>query len=156
MSGEGTSDEVRERRTRARWYVHLSLLAFLAAAVVSLAYLSVSISIHAVVGLVFVGLVLVHLLQRRRTVTRLLSQLARAGSKIERKTSLAISDAVLSIVFLNVVLSGVVDWMRGAPVGFPLPPPLDTWHRVSGIVLVVYLGVHIWHRRNRLRRSVIR
>lgn len=106
------SDEVRGRRTRARWYVHLGLLALLAAALVTLAYLSVSISIHAVVGLVFVVLVTVHLFQRRRTVKRLMTQLAHAGSNIEREAGLAISDVVLAFVFLNVLLSGVVDWIR--------------------------------------------
>ena len=115
-----------------------------------------SVSIHAVVGLVFGALVSVHLVQRRRTVKRLMIQLARTGSKIERKMGLAISDVVLAFVFLNVLLSGVVDWINRVPVQLPFPPPFNTWHKVSGIVLVVYLTVHIWHRRKRLRRSVIR
>jgi hypothetical protein len=43
----------------------------------------------------------------------------------------------------------------GVPVQIPPPRPLNTWQKLSSIGLVVYLIVHVWHRRKRLRRSVI-
>jgi hypothetical protein len=57
---------------------------------------------------------------------------------------------------LNVLVSGVVDWNRGAPTQLPLPAPFYRWHLDSGIALVVYLVVHVWRRRKRLWRSTIR
>lgn len=75
---------------------------------------------------------------------------------VERRIRLAVSDAVLLVVTLNVLASGVVDWSRGAPVTLPLPRPFTRWHLDAGLVLVVYLVVHVWHRRKRIRRSTIR
>lgn len=144
------------RRSRYRWLVHLVLLSSAAAALITLDFLAVRNAIHAVVGFVFVGFVVIHLVQRRATIARMLGQLARARSIAERRLRLTGSDALLAFITLNVLVSGIIDWDRGYPVQIPLPRPLDRWHSLSSVMLVVYLVVHIWHRRKRLRRSVIR
>jgi hypothetical protein len=144
------------RRSRYRWLVHLVLLASAAASLVTLDFLAVRNAIHAVVGFVFVGFVIIHLIQRRATIARMLRPLARARSMAGRRLRLTGSDVVLAIITLNVLVSGVIDWDRGSPVQLPLPNPLGRWHFDSGAILVVYLVVHVWRRRKRLRRSVIR
>jgi hypothetical protein len=111
---------------------------------------------HSVVGLVFVALVVLHLAQRRRTLARMVTQLVRARTFVERRFGLAVSDLLLFFITMNVLVSGVVDWSRGAPTPLPLPAPFYRWHLDSGIVLVIYLAVHVWRRRKRLGRSAIR
>jgi hypothetical protein len=135
---------------------HLGLLFSAAAALGTLQLLHVRVAYHTVVGLVFVGLVLVHLAQRRRTLARMATQLVRARTFVERRARLAVSDLLLLFITLNVLVSGLVDWSRGQPTQLPLPIPFDRWHLDSGIVLVVYLTVHVLRRRTRLLRSTIR
>ena len=144
------------RRSLSRWAVHLGLLCSAAAALGTLDLLHVRIAIHTDVGLLFVGLVAVHLAQRRRTLARMASQVVRAGRFAGRRIRLTVSDLVLLFITLNVLVSGIVDWNRGAPVQLPLPRPFERWHGDSGLILVIYLVVHVWRRRKRLRRSVIR
>jgi hypothetical protein len=84
------------------------------------------------------------------------TQLVRARTFVERRVRLAVSDLVLLFITLNVLVSGLVDWSRGQPTQLPLPIPFDRWHLDSGIVLVVYLTVHVLRRRTRLLRSTIR
>jgi hypothetical protein len=144
------------RRARSRWAVHLGLLCSGAAALGTLQLLHVRDAYHTVVGLVFVGLVVVHLAQRRRTLARLANQIVRARTFVERRMRLAISDFLLFVITVNVLASGVVDWNRGAPTQLPLPAPFYRWHLDSGLALVIYLAVHVWRRRKRLRRSTIR
>jgi hypothetical protein len=143
-------------RARSRWMVHLGLLISAAAALATLQLLHVRVAIHTDVGLVFVGLVLVHLLQRRRTLVRMATQLVRARTFVERRIRLAVSDILLLFITLNVLVSGILDWSRGTPIQVPLPVPFDRWHLDSGLALVIYLGVHVWRRRKRIRRSTIR
>ncbi len=143
-------------RARSRWLVHLGLLAFLAAALGTLQLLHIRNAIHADVRLAFAGLVVVHLLQRRRRIARMLAQLVRFRPRVERELRLLASDAILTFVTINVVVSGILDWGRGAPLLLPLPPPFDRWHLTSSVVLVVYLAVHVSRRWKRLRRSTIR
>ena len=114
------------------------------------------IDIHTDVGLVFVGLVVVHLAQRRRTLARMATQIVWARTFAGRRIRRTVSDLLLLFITLNVLVSGVLDWNRGAPVQLPLPRPFGRWHGDAGLVLVVYLAVHVWHRRKRLRRSTIR
>ena len=142
-------------RARSRWAVHLGLLGSAAAALGTLQLLHVKIDYHTVVGLVFVGLVAVHLVQRRRTIARMATQLVRARTFAERRIRLAVSDLLLLFITLNVFVSGIVDWERGQPTQLPLPVPFDRWHLDSGLALVVYLAVHVWRRRKRLQRSTI-
>ena len=73
-----------------------------------------------------------------------------------RRIRLTLSDFLLFFITLNVLVSGVLDWNRGGPIQVPLPRPFGRWHLDSGLVLVVYLAVHVWRRRKRLRRSTIR
>jgi hypothetical protein len=136
--------------------VHLGLLAFLAAALGTLQLLHVRNAIHADVGLAFAGLVVVHLVQRRHRIARMLAQLMRLRPRVEREVRLLASDAILTFVTINVVVSGILDWGRGAPTLLPLPQPFDRWHLTSSVVLVVYLAVHVSRRWRRLRRSTIR
>jgi hypothetical protein len=149
-----------DRRTawgaRTRFAVHLALLCSAAAALGTLQLLHVRVAIHTDVGLGFVGLVVVHLAQRRRTLARMANQIVRARTFLERRIRLAVSDLLLLFITLNVLVSGIVDWSRGAPTQLPLPKPFYRWHLDSGLVLVVYLAVHVWRRRKRLRRSTIR
>ena len=141
---------------RSRFAVHLGLLGTAAAALGTLQLLHVRVAYHTVVGLVFVGLVVVHLAQRRRTIARMATQVARARTVVRRGLRLAVSDLVLLFITVNVLVSGVVDWGRGAPTRLPLPAPFYRWHLDSGAALVIYLAVHVWRRRKRLRRSTIR
>jgi hypothetical protein len=153
---EGPPERRSAWRARARLGAHLGLLFSAAAALGTLQLLHVRVAYHTVVGLVFVGLVLVHLAQRRRTLARMATQLVRARTFVERRARLAVSDLVLLFITLNVLVSGLVDWSRGQPTQLPLPIPFDRWHLDSGIVLVVYLTVHVLRRRTRLLRSTIR
>ena len=143
-------------RARSRWAVHLGLLCSAAAALGTLQLLHVRVALHTDVGLVFVGLVVVHLAQRRRTLARMANQIVRARTFVERRIRLAVSDVLLFVITVNVLVSGIVDWSRGTPTQLPLPKPFYRWHLDSGIVLVVYLAVHVLRRRKRLRRSTIR
>jgi len=143
------------RRAWGRGLVHLGVLLTAAGALATLTILYIRNAIHADIGLAFVGLVVVHLAQRRRTVTRMMSQLVRAKSLAERRIRLVASDLILAFLTLNVLVSGVLDWSRGEPIQLPLPPPFDRWHLLSSVALVIYLVVHVWRRRKRLRRSTI-
>jgi hypothetical protein len=156
ISLERSTDGRAAWRVRSRWAVHLGLLCSAAAALGTLQLLHVRVAYHTVVGLVFVGLVAVHLVQRRRTIARMATQLVRARTFIERRIRLATSDALLLFITLNVLVSGVVDWDRGQPTLLPLPRPFDRWHLDSGLALVVYMVVHVWRRGKRLWRSTIR
>jgi len=141
--------------TGSRTLIHLGLLMAGVGALIALVYLSVSVIIHVAIGLIFVALVAIHLVQRRRTIGRLASQFTR--TLVGKGVRQAGSDVILAIIFFNVVISGIVDWLHGdMPISFPLPPPLNTWHKASSIVLVVYVIVHVCRRRKRLRRSGIR
>jgi hypothetical protein len=143
-------------RVRSRWLVHLGLLVFAAAALGTLQLLHIRNAIHADVGLVFAGLVVVHLAQRRHRIARMLAQLRRVRPRIERELRLLASDASLAFITLNVVVSGILDWGRGTPVPLPFPRPFGRWHLLSSVVLVVYLVVHVSRRWKRIRRSTIR
>jgi hypothetical protein len=149
-----------DRRTahssHSRWVVHLGLLISAAAALGTLQLLHVRVAIHTDVGLAFVGLVVVHLAQRRRTLARMATAIPRTRGIAKRAIRLAVSDLLLLFITLNVLVSGLLDWNRGRPIQLPLPPPFGRWHAVSGAALVVYLAVHVWRRRRRLRRSTIR
>lgn len=144
-------------RTRSRWLVHLGLLACAAAALGTLQLLHIRNAIHADVGLVFAGLVMVHLAQRRHRIAGMFTRLWGYRRRVGRELRLLASDAILVFVTANVVVSGILDWGRGTPLLLPVvPAPLGRWHLLSSVVLVVYLVIHVLRRRNRLRRSTIR
>jgi hypothetical protein len=144
-------------RARSRWLVHLGLLTFAAAALGTLQLLHIRNAIHADVGLVFAGLVIVHLAQRRHRIARMFAQLRRSRRRVARELRRLASDQILAFVTVNVVVSGILDWDRGAPLLLPvLPQPFDRWHLLSSVVLVVYLAIHVSRRWKQLRRSTIR
>jgi hypothetical protein len=146
---------------RRRWYVHLTLLFSLAGSLLSLIYLSHSITIHVIFGVLFMAMMVFHLFQRRRTIASLLKRLTRRQSRSMKSTRLAISDVILELLVLNVLISGIVDGLHHHATQMPfaavlgLPPGLAQWHKLAAIVLVVYAIVHIIHRRKRLRHSHI-
>lgn len=156
----GRAPSVRKRSpwpARTRFVVHLGLLATVAVALATLQLLHVHVAYHAVVGLVFGGLVAVHLVQRRHRIARMVSQLIGARPRIERELRLLASDAILALLTVNVVVSGLFDWQRGSQTLLPLlPEPFSRWHGISSVVLVVYLIVHVSRRWRRIRRSTIR
>ena len=84
------------------------------------------------------------------------AQVVRLGPRVEREVRLLVSDAILTFITINVVVSGILDWGRGEPLLLPLPPPFQRWHLTSSAVLVVYLIVHVSRRWKRIRRSTIR
>src|SRR5450432_1740260 len=86
------ADRRTPRRSLSRWAVHLGLLSSAAAALGTLELLHVRIAIHTDVGLVFVGLVVMHLAQRRRTLARMATRIARTRTMAERVIRLAVSD----------------------------------------------------------------
>jgi hypothetical protein len=144
-------------RTRSRWLVHLGLLVCAAAALGTLQLLHIRNAIHADVGLAFAGLAIVHLAQRRHRIAGMFARLWGFRRRIARELRLLASDAILAFVTVNVVVSGILDWNRGAPLLLPgLPRPFDRWHLLSSAVLVAYLVVHVSRRLRRLRRSTIR
>jgi hypothetical protein len=144
-------------RTRSRWLVHLGLLVFAAAALGTLQLLHIRNAIHADVGLAFAGLVIVHLAQRRHRIAGMFARLWGFRRRVVRELRLLAADAILAFVTVNVVVSGILDWNRGAPLLLPvLPRPFDRWHLLASVVLVVYLVIHVSRRWRRLRRSTIR
>src|SRR5580658_8808685 len=122
-------------RARYRWLVHLGLLASVAAAFGTLQLLHIRNAIHADVGLVFAGLVIVHLAQRRHRIARIFAQLSRIRPRGEREVRLLASDAILTFITINGVVSGILDWGRGAPLLLPIPQPFDRWHLTSSAAL---------------------
>jgi hypothetical protein len=146
---------------RRRWYVHVALLLSLAGSLLSLIYLSRSITIHVIFGVTFMVMMVIHLFQRRRTITSLLKRLFGSTARTSAASRLAISDIILELLVLDVLVSGVVDALRHQATQFPwatalhIPPGLSQWHKLAAIVLVVYATIHIIRRRKRLRRSHI-
>jgi hypothetical protein len=156
VSLERSTDRRAAWRARSRLAVHLGLLCSAAAALGTLQLLHVKVAYHTVVGLFFVALVALHLVQRRRTVARMATQLVRARTFVERRIRLASSDLLLLFFTLNALVSGFIDWNRGEPTQLPLPVPFDRWHLDSGLALVIFLSVHFWRRRKHFWRSTIR
>ena len=146
-------------RARSRWAVHLALLITIIVALVPLLLFGVSprVTVHIVIACVFLGLVVVHLAQRRRTLTKLIAQLGRAGSRM-RGRRLAVSDAIFAFLAANVLASGIYDLTTGRNTRIPLPGLrlFIGWHSLSSLVFLGYLITHVIRRRKRLRRSRIR
>ena len=144
-------------RIRSRWLVHLGLLVFAAAALGTLQLLHIRNAIHADVGLVFAGLVVVHLAQRRHRIAGMLARSLGLRRRVVRELRLLASDAILAFITTSVVVSGLLDWNQGSPLLLPvLPPPFARWHLLSSAALIVYLIIHVSRRWRRLRRSTIR
>ena len=150
----------RGRPARARFAVHLGLLVAFAASLATVTVITEGWP-HLVVGLAFVAFAVVHLVQRRHTVARLLGNLGRARTCFGRPGRLAWSDLVLALLTLNVLASGTDDLLSGNqvilhPRGFGIPFRDIGWHVLSALVLLAYLCVHVARRWSRLRRSAVR
>ena len=148
------------RRTRARFVVHLCLLATFASSLATVTLITEGWP-HLVVGSAFVALAGVHVAQRRHTVARLLGNLERVRTWFRRRGRLAWSDVVLALLTLNVLVSGTYDLLSGSqvilhPRDFGIPFRDIGWHVASALVLLVYLCVHVARRWGRIRRSAIR
>jgi hypothetical protein len=147
-------------RMRSRFAVHLGLLAAFAASLATVTLITEGWP-HLVVGLAFVALAGVHVVQRRHTVARLLGNLGRVRTWFRRRGRLAWSDAILALLTLNVLVSGTYDLVSGNqvilhPRSVGIPFRDIGWHVASALVLFVYLFVHVARRWGRIRRSAIR
>ncbi len=146
-------------RARSRWAVHLALLVTIIVALVPLLLFSVNprVTIHVIVACGFLGLVTVHLAQRRHTLRRLIAELLRAGSRMKGRR-LAVSDAIFGFLVVNVLASGIFDLTTGQNTRIQLPGLrlFIGWHSLSSLLFLGYLIAHVIRRRKRLRRSRIR
>jgi hypothetical protein len=133
------------RPTAARTVVHVGLIATVA---VSLAFEPV-LALHILLGLTFVGLVVIHLGQRRRVSTRLLKRLRANPAPSSPSARLAAADVVLLAITAVMLASGLWDWLAGHPTR-------TRWHAISGVVLAGWLLLHTLRRRRRLLSSRIR
>ncbi len=145
---------------RTRFAVHLLLLATFAASLATVTLITEGWP-HLAAGSAFVALAILHVVQRRRTVARLVGSLSRARTWFRRRGRLAWSDVVLAALTLNVLVSGIGDLITGnqvilhpSEVGIPFRDM--GWHVLSALVLLVYLCVHVARRWGRIRRSAIR
>ncbi len=146
----------RDRYGSRRWWVHIGLLAsFVASVLVVMARMGVGL--HILAGLCFAALIGAHLTQRRRTLQALTGGLLQPSTWPTPRGRLALSDGVLAFLALNVVVSGIADWLSPRPVmiGLPRTAALN-WHTTASLLLIVYLIVHVVRRRSRLRHSRIR
>jgi hypothetical protein len=146
-------------RARSRWAIHLALLVTVIVALVPLLLFGFNprVTIHVVIACVFLGLVVIHLVQRRHTLSRLIGQLARAGSRMKGRR-LAVSDAIFGFLIANVLASGIYDLATGQNTRVPVPGIhlFIGWHSLSSLLFLGYLIAHVIRRRKRLRRSQIR
>lgn len=146
-------------RARSRWAVHLALLITVIVALVPLLLFHANprVTVHVVVACAFFGLVVIHLVQRRHTVRRLMAGFVRTGSRMKGRR-LAVSDAIFGFLVANVLASGIYDWETGQNTRVPLPGIhlFIGWHSLSSLLFLGYLIAHVVRRRKRLRRSRIR
>jgi hypothetical protein len=147
-------------RSGARFLVHLVLLATFAASLATVTVITEGWP-HLVIGSAFVGLVVIHVVQRRHTVARLLGNLGRPVTWLKRRGRLAWSDLVLALLTLNVLISGTYDLATGDqvilhPRSYGIPFRDIGWHVSAALLLTAYLCVHVARRWGRIRRSVIR
>jgi hypothetical protein len=107
------------------------------------------IAIHVFVGLAVIGLVVAHLLQRRRTSANLARRLLRPRSLGRRGGRLAPADAALVAVSGAMLTSGFWDL-------FAAHPTKIRWHAVTGVLLAIMVAAHTLRRLSRLRASNVR
>lgn len=144
---------------RRRWYVHLGLIVVFLAALATVGHVlfGFPIGVHSVLGLVFAALIVAHFAQRRHRVRGLLDQLRRPARWRRAQVRLAWSDLVLSFLFLNLIASGVVDYLahaNGVWLHLGVIPAIR-WHALSAILVLLYLLAHVARRAARLRTSKV-
>lgn len=146
-------DQSGKRSQRQRWIVHLWLMTTFVVALLTL-LARMSVGLHAILGLLFAGLVWLHLRQRKNRIRSLLTNLTSWEQWFVANGRLAWSDLILFFIFLNLMVSGILDYVsggRGIFVNLGFKP--IRWHSLSAILLMAYLLVHVIRRRKRLRRS---
>ncbi|MEO6885496.1 MAG: hypothetical protein ABI232_04300 [Jatrophihabitantaceae bacterium] len=132
------------RAESLRWWVHVGLIGTV---VISLCF-EPMLTIHIVVRLVFIGLCVAHLRQRRRITSNLLRRLVHPLTLYRTQGRLAVADAVLAALTIVMLTSGLWDWLSGHPTRI-------RWHAISGVLLTGLLLVHTVRRGSRLRSSHI-
>jgi hypothetical protein len=148
--------ESGDRYGSRRWWVHIGLLVSVIASVLVL-MARLGVDLHIIAGLCFAALIGAHLSQRRRTLQALAGGLLEPSTWPTPRGRLAVSDGVLAFLALNVVVSGIADWLSPRPVMIGLPGTAAlNWHTTASLLLIVYLVVHVVRRRRRLRHSRIR
>ena len=126
----------------SRWWVHLGLIITVT---ISL-WFEPMLTIHIVVGFVFIGFCVAHIQQRRRITMNLLRRFAYPLALQRAQGRLALADALLAVLTLVMLATGLWDWLSGEPTR-------TRWHAISGVILTGFLAVHTFRRRARLRRS---
>jgi hypothetical protein len=147
-------------RVQLRFVVHLLLLATFAASLATVTIITEGLP-HLVVGSMFFGLVILHLVQRRHTVARLAIAVGRPFTWFKRRGRIAWSDLALALLTLNALISGVYDLATGNqvilhPRSVGIPFRDIGWHVSAAILLLAYLCVHVARRWGRIKRSAIR
>jgi hypothetical protein len=152
-----TTSSTRTAAQQRRWFVHLGLIVVFVAALATVGHVlfGFPIGVHSILGLAFAALIVAHFAQRRHRVHGLLAQLRRPPSWVRAAGRLAWSDLVLTFLFVNLIVSGVVDYLahaNGVWLHLGVIPAIR-WHALSAILLLVYLIVHVARRARRLRTS---
>lgn len=113
---------------------------------------------YSLIGLVVLGLVLIHPFQRRPTVRRLLFRQVRIHHASEHRSAQAISDVILWPLIVNAMVSGIADFLNGHTNFLPITGSIlfQKWHAMGAIVPVVEVIVHAVRRRRRLLTSLIK
>jgi len=131
----------RPTRSWRRWLIDILLIA---GVVISLIFEPLSVAIHSVVELVFVGMVGPHLWYRRRWIAGVLTRLRRPGRlSAALRWSLSQSSLLLALVMV-VTMSGLYDWLDART--------RIRWHAISSVILIVVVARHAWTRRQWLLR----
>ncbi len=140
-----------------RFAVHLTLIAsyILGLCTVGSFMIRVTIGVHALIGLAFAAFVLAHFAQRRRRVRGLLAQLANPSRWLRKAGRLAWTDLILTFLFVNLIISGIVDYFahaNGVWLHLGIIPAIR-WHAISAFLLLLFLLFHVARRARRLRSS---
>lgn len=107
------------------------------------------LTLHIVLGLLFVAFVAAHLLQRRRVSVSLARRFGSLPGLLGPGGRLAVADAALTVLTAAMLASGLWDWLDGHPTRI-------RWHAITGVLLAGFLVVHTVRRRGRLRASAVR
>lgn len=140
-----------------RFGVHLTLIAtyVLGLCTVGSFMIRVTIGVHALIGLAFAAFVVAHFLQRRKRVRGLLAQLGRPSRWFRKAGRLAWTDLILTFLFTNLIVSGLVDYFahaNGVWLNLGIIPRIR-WHALSAFLLLLFLLVHVLRRAKRLVHS---
>jgi hypothetical protein len=131
----------RLTRSWRRWLIDILLIA---GGVVSIIFEPLSIAIHSVVGLVFVGTVGPHLWHRRRWIAGVLTRLRRPGRLPAALRWSVFQSSLLFVLVVVVTVSGLYDWLDART--------RIRWHAISSVILIVVVARHAWTRRQWLLR----